>query len=172
MITMCDCKCAGQDMIDGWHDLFISEFHLTLHISISSADSISSARFHLASRILSISPTPSTGIRLASRAVRICHLVHLVHLIYAIRAHLDLGRASRPSHLPSCHLKMEIQLWVFTSLCRGFLFYDNFEGLCSMDISIWIAVRLLCNNCNNCKNNIDCMTSWMATMLLKCPVGQ
>ena len=49
------------------------------------------------------------------RAVRICHLVHLVHLIYAIWAHVDLGRASRPSHLPSCHLKMEIEIWVFTS---------------------------------------------------------
>ena len=39
----------------------------------------------------------------------------LVHLIYAIRAHLDLGRASRPFQLPSCHLKMEIEISVFTS---------------------------------------------------------
>ena len=36
---------------------------------------------------------------------RICHLLHLVHLIYPIPSHLDLGRPSRPSHMPSCRPK-------------------------------------------------------------------
>ena len=44
-------------------------FHLTPHISISSADFISSARFHLASRILSISSTTFAGMRLASQVL-------------------------------------------------------------------------------------------------------
>ena len=52
---------------------------------------------------------------LESRAFRISHLVNLVHLIYLIRPHLDLGQASRPSHLPRCHLEMEVEIWVFTS---------------------------------------------------------
>ncbi len=102
-------------MLEGWHDLSISAFpsyppyfHLIcgLHLICS-----------FPSRILSIPSTPSAGIRrhLESRALHICHLVHLVHLIYPIPSHLDLGRASRPSHLPSCHLKMEIEIWVFTS---------------------------------------------------------
>ena len=30
-------------------------------------------------------------------------------------SHLDLGRASRPSNLPSCHLKTGDRIWVFTS---------------------------------------------------------
>ena len=49
-------------------------FHLDPHISISSAESISSARFHLASRISSISSIPSAGIRPASRVSSSPHL--------------------------------------------------------------------------------------------------
>ena len=82
----CICHSSG---LEGWHELSISKF---------PADSCRSHLPHL----------PASGRHLAFQAVRICHLVHLVHLIYAIQAHLDLGRASRPSQPPSCHLKMEI----------------------------------------------------------------
>ena len=90
------------------------DFHLTPH-TISSADFISPARFHLASCRFHLPHPPASGRHLESRALRICHLVHLVHLIYPIPSHLGLGRAPRPSHLPSCHLKTEIEIWMFTS---------------------------------------------------------
>ncbi len=101
-----------QPRLAGWHDLSISEFPsyppcIPSHLRVSIS--------HLASCPSHLPHPPASGRHLEFRAVRICHLVHLVHLIYAIRAHLDLGRASRPSHLPSCHLKMEIEIWVFTS---------------------------------------------------------
>ncbi len=96
-------------------------FHLIPHISISSADSISSARFHLASRILSISSTPFAGIRPASRVSSTSHLPSCPsspsHLRPSGRISI-LDEASRPSHLPSCHLKMEIEIWVFHIFSR------------------------------------------------------
>ena len=59
---------------------------------------------------------PASGRHLESRAFRICHLFHFAHLIYPIPSHLDLGWPSCPSHLPTCLLKMEIEIWVFTSV--------------------------------------------------------
>ena len=103
---------------EGWHDLSILAFpsdppyfHLIcrLHLICPSPSRIShlaSCRSHL--------PHPRASRRhLEFRAVRICHHVHLVHLIYAIQA--NLGQASRPSHLASCHIKMKMKKWVSTS---------------------------------------------------------
>ena len=87
--------------------IFPSHLQTTSHLPISISH-LASCRFHLPH-------LPASGRHLEFRAVCICHRVHLVHLIYAIRAHLNLGRASRPLHLPSCHPEMEIQIWVFTS---------------------------------------------------------
>ena len=87
-------------------------FHLSYDIGILS-NSISSARFsHLASCRSHLPHPPASGRHLQSRALCICHLIHL---IYPIPSHLDAGQASRPSHLPSCHPKLEIEIWVFTS---------------------------------------------------------
>ena len=94
--------------LEGWHDLSISAFPS------------SPPYFHLIclfpSRISHfVDPIYPIRRHLESRALQTCHPVHL---IYPITSHLGFGRArqaSRPSHLPSCHLKMEIDIWVFTS---------------------------------------------------------
>ena len=104
--------------LEGWHDLSISEFpfhppyfHLICRfhpIYLFSFSLLASCRAHLPH-------PPASGRHFEFWAVRICHLVHLVHLIYANRAHLGRGRASQPSHLPHCHLELEIGIWVFTT---------------------------------------------------------
>ena len=114
MMSRCSPIYASKGWLEGWHDLSIlgspsypPYFHLicALHLICSFPSRIS----HLVDLIYSIRR------HLESRAFRICHLVNLVHLIYLIQPHLDLGWASRPSHLPSCHLEMKIEILVFTS---------------------------------------------------------
>ena len=83
---------------------FPSHLQIPPHLPVSNS--------HLASCRSHLPHPPASGRQPDVRAVCICHLVHI---IYAIQAHLDLRRASRPSHLPSCHLEMEMEIWVFTS---------------------------------------------------------
>ena len=75
--------------------------HLYPHFLITSSCSISSARFHLASRILSFSSTSSRRFRPESR-FRASRIFHLVHLICLIQPHLHLRTGN--SLIPSAKL--------------------------------------------------------------------
>ena len=69
--------------------------------------------------ILPIPSTPSAGIWPASRVSSTSHLPSRPsHL--PIPSHLNLEQASCPSHLPGCHSRVEMEIWVLTPFKKYF----------------------------------------------------